>query len=275
MFSYYVVAPYESQNGDDSDDEGGIEFTARSGSSSDVNDSKEIMSPVALDCQLPWKRSVCPQETEPVSSITSHSFPNDNQPALAQLPSWADNLDYNHIPALSPRPNVQVPTQNGQLNTSNNNSSSKLSSNQGAEPTANGRVPPLIPTIKIDSPSANNLLSMPSDPYLQTNGAVDRPSTSPVSFSTGSDSPSSELTGSSSNPPASSESEDDEEVEIKPFGKVFLNSKGSVPRFSGVHESTEEISDKQQASESNGKAVMFSLNNEDSSGDESSTYTQF
>ncbi|KAF6017414.1 Nhe2 [Bugula neritina] len=120
------------QGDDNSDDEMGIQFTAKSESDRDLNGVfptyiyaltyhfiikvaivKELMSPVALECQLPWKRNACPQESEPVCSMATHLLPDDTTPELSQIPSWADNLDYNHIPAVSPRASTHTdaPTQ--------------------------------------------------------------------------------------------------------------------------------------------------------------------
>ena len=257
----FVAHPHVT-NGDDSDEECGIQFTARAGSNFDVSDSKEAMKPVALECQLPWKRSACPQETEPVSSIASHQLPNDNVPELAQLPSWADNLDYNHIPAISPRPSVVTPTQNGRLNTSNNNSGSQLET-VVEQPT---KSIPLIPTITIDSPapSTNNLLA--ADPYTAVNGSADLVSFELQSNSSSSDSPTNVL--------PETESEDDEEVEIKPFGKVHMSSNGSAPKLSGRRSPPTNVRD-QSADERNGNAVVFSLNDENSSEEDNSMFTPF
>lgn len=247
-----------TQNGDDnSDDEFGIEFTVKSGSNNDVADYKEPLSPVALECQLPWKRVVCPQETGPVTSMASHLLPNDNTPEVSQVPSWADNLDYNHIPAVSPRAanGVGLPATNGRLNTSNNNSTSNLQSDNWELPSLRERRGvPLIPTIKIDSPkcSLNNLL-MAVDPYPASKDSVGRPSNGSTSDSTAS---------SSTQPLSDSEYDesDDEEVEIIPFGKVPLSSHGSVPLLNHRSSSPKVGEEKEHP-----KAVMFSLANEDSS----------
>lgn len=259
---FFVSDHYQSQNGieENSDEEtGGIEFTAR-GSDGDVTDSKEYMSPVALECQLPWKRAES-VETGPLSSMATHLLPNDSKPELSQVPSWADNLEYSHIPTMSPRP------QNGQLNSSNNNSSSNLNGGVGVELPANGRSVPLVPTIKIDSPgsSANNLLST-TNPFYTSNGAPSM--NGGVTFTAGSDDSSgSELTI----PSPTSDSEDDEEVEIRPFGKISMSTKGSQPQLS--HRRSPPLKgDSVEVDERNGQAVQFSINNDESSDEETSSF---
>ncbi|XP_067935263.1 probable Na(+)/H(+) antiporter nhx-9 isoform X2 [Watersipora subatra] len=264
-----VQANYQCDNGEDSD-EGGIEFTVRSGSNGDVGDGKEHIAPVALECQLPWKRSASSQDAGPVTSLATHQLPNDNKPELAQLPSWADNLDYNHIPVVSPRPASEIQTHNGRLNASNNNSNSSINCSglSGAMETANP-----VPTITIDGPksSANNLVVV-ADPSTSLNGGAVPPSTNQTAFSLASDSQESDSTGSSGYQPPSSESEDDAEVEIKPFGKVPMSSRSSAARL--ARKSTPPITTvNEHNSELNGNAVKFTLSDGDDSDDGSSMST--
>lgn len=226
------------------------------------------MSPVALECQLPWKRNVCPQdEKEPMSSLASHALPNDNKPALSQVPSWANNLDYNHISAVSPRSDMEDsrPTQNGhgRLNSSNNNSSAGLDEYGASHRRSDGaRKLPQVPTISVHSPkaSANDLLLMRAN----GNGA----------FNTDTDS--SELTGHDEATPRSES--DDDEVEIKPFGKIQMSSRDSSVKLKNRHNSPSPSEEETEdaAAPPRGKGVMFSLNHESSTGssdDEDSSTT--
>ena len=222
---------------------------------------------------------MCPQETEPISSMESHLLPNDNNPALCEVPSWADNLDYNHIPALSPRsPDIIETSMLSQLNTSNNNSTAHIS----PEPSpGTGRVLPLIPQITIESPktSSNNLggllMTAPSRYTGHMNGdsannespgdsGTSHPSTESVTSSSPDD-----ITPNSAYSEAES---DDEEVEIKPFGRVplIMSSRGSNPKLrrDAQKETTETLSESgsdQQGTGNNKNGVLFSLHHEESS----------
>lgn len=207
------------------------------------------LSPVALECVLPWKRTVCSQESNPIPSRVNHLLPDDNRPALAQVPSWANNLDYNNIPAVSPRsdPDDSSATTTFQLSApdssdsisgspllSSDSTNRKNSESSEPELKAIGRALPSIPLIQVynaenghvgqgASGSTEGLLQTAS----QTNG-VSSASVSPASTS----SPVTSPTLFISNPGPESESDEDEEVEIRPFGKIDLTGGSGSPVLS-------------------------------------------
>lgn len=247
----------------------GIQFTAKSESDRDLNDVKELMSPVALECQLPWKRNACPQESEPVCSMATHLLPDDTTPELSQIPSWADNLDYNHIPAVSPRASTHTdaPNTNDQLNKSNNNSASRLDSDIEMVTIS----APLVPTIQIDSPSSssNNLLMKGTlcPPYLSSNISEE---TSPPKILKNGASPD---VSSPSGTDSTQEVHSDEEVEIKPFGKVPMSSKFSNSKLAREHSPpppSPGLSDNEESSSAGGSGshVVFVLSQNDDAFDE-------
>lgn len=214
--------------------------------------------------------------------METHLLPNDNNPALCEVPSWADNLDYNRLPAMSPRSADVVETSMlNQLNTSNNNSTAQLSPERSP---GSGRVLPLIPHITIESPktSRNPLggLLMTAQPrytgYINGGEAInDSPGDSGTSH------PNTESVTSSSPDDITpnshfSESEDDDEVEIKPFGRVPLSvtTHNSNPKLKKQDaketETLSKSSDEQQddKDENGDKEVLFSLHQDESSEEE-------
>ena len=197
------------------------------------------LSPVALECQLPWKRAVCSLESRPIPSMVTYLLPDDNQPPLAQVPSWADNLDYNNLPAISPRSDTDIGSEH-------------------------------------DSRASNNLTSLTSLPLIQvTDDSSVSPSATPsagllivasqndVDITIAPDAGSPAM----SDPDLVSASRDlstdsEEDVEIKPFGKLNFNLSGSSSALKNTADATSSSGNESET------AVKFSITGADNSSDD-------
>lgn len=292
-------------------------------------DAEEVLAPVALECQLPWKRDSC----GPIRSMASHQLPDDDRPNLATVPSWADNLDYNHLADLDNDEEITDAAADTAAEPKKTGFSLGVSSDsddeeEGKTPTAENsptldkffiggsHSPQLSPQGRniTDSPQISPQARYTENPKMEAEqksreGALSpRPSMlngSPVpdrksrasrhtaNFSLGDDDESQEEQeatpqnggvgfnlGSSSGeesddesehantedvtidiPPSDGDSEDDEEVEIKPFGRLRLNESSAKLKIDG-HVIRSNGSEVTQA------AVKFGLDDDD---DESSS----
>lgn len=57
----------------------------------DIDDEEHQMAQVAVELSLPWKRN---SGREPLSSVMTHSYPDERNPVRGEAPSWVDSPDF-------------------------------------------------------------------------------------------------------------------------------------------------------------------------------------
>lgn len=255
-------------------------------------DAVQPVELVALECELPWKRSVVTQEVAPIPARVSYLLPDDNQPPLAQVPSWADNLDYNNIPALSPNPDSDTTTATGPFSSSISNTETNTTDDLGDDTTTSESLPVRDPRSEnaAQAEPAKSYIgrALPALPKLTVTNNVNSSQNPAVKefnslLTTGKPKSTADPTQQKNGPaaedknrakePEVSESEDDEEVEIKPFGKLKIHTKGSSPVLR--HRDTDQslgqrsdiISDNDETDSTDKGGVMFSIHDDETSDD--------